>query len=121
LEANLVWKALIPNYWAHMACDEAPKYLAAAYRFEKDPLLPSHKKPRRERRRADPLADVWDNEVVPLLKSATGLLDVPDPHPNQTDAGRLCGGCQIAGPPVNAACVSIARRADLRDTRRTAQ
>ena len=46
---------------------------ATAYRFEKDPRLPSQKKTRRERRRADPLAGVWDNEVVPLLKDAPGL------------------------------------------------
>ena len=46
---------------------------AAAYRFEKDPRLPSQKKPHRERRRADPLAQVWDDEVVPLLKDAPGL------------------------------------------------
>ena len=46
---------------------------AAAYRFEKDPRLPSQKKARRERRRADPLAEVWDSEVVPLLKDAPGL------------------------------------------------
>jgi hypothetical protein len=46
---------------------------AAAYRFERDPRLPSQKKPRRERRRPDPLADVWDSEVVPLLKDAPGL------------------------------------------------
>ena len=46
---------------------------AAAYRFEKDSRLPSQKKPRRERRRADPLADVWDSDVVPMLKAAPGL------------------------------------------------
>src|ERR1700751_3817840 len=46
---------------------------ATAYRFEKDPRLPSQKKTRRERRRADPLAEVWDSEVVPLLKDAPGL------------------------------------------------
>src|SRR5208282_6708946 len=46
---------------------------AAAYRIEKDPRLPSQKKVRRERRRADPFADVWDNEVVPMLKAAPGL------------------------------------------------
>jgi transposase InsO family protein len=46
---------------------------ATAYRFEKDPRLPSQKKARRERRRADPLAEVWDSEVVPLLKDAPGL------------------------------------------------
>src|SRR5271157_740318 len=46
---------------------------AAAYRFEKDPRLPSQKKARRERRRADPFAEVWDNECVPMLKAAPGL------------------------------------------------
>ena len=46
---------------------------SAAYRFEKDSRLPSQKKPPRERRRADPLAGVWDSEVVPLLKDAPGL------------------------------------------------
>jgi hypothetical protein len=46
---------------------------AAAYRFEKEPWLPSRKRPRRERRRPDPLADVWDSEVVPMLRAAPGL------------------------------------------------
>src|ERR1035437_4383040 len=49
---------------------------AAAYRFEKAPRLPTQKKTRRERRRADPFADVWDNEVVPMLKAAPGLRPV---------------------------------------------
>ena len=39
----------------------------------KDPRLPAQKKARRERRRADPLADVWESEVVPMLKAAPGL------------------------------------------------
>lgn len=46
---------------------------AAAYRIEKDPRLPSQKKACRGRRRADPLANVWDNEVVLMLKAAPGL------------------------------------------------
>ena len=41
---------------------------ATAYRLEKDPRLPTQKKTRRERRRADPLAGVWENEVLPLLR-----------------------------------------------------
>src|ERR1700676_4239749 len=49
---------------------------SAAYRFEKDPRLPIQKKAPRERRRADPFADVWDNEVVPMLKAAPGLRPV---------------------------------------------
>jgi hypothetical protein len=46
---------------------------SAAYRFEKDPRLPTQKKSHRERRRADPFADVWENEVLPMLKAAPGL------------------------------------------------
>ena len=46
---------------------------SAAYRFEKDPRLPSQKRPPRERRRADPFTGVWENEVLPMLKAAPGL------------------------------------------------
>jgi hypothetical protein len=49
---------------------------SAAYRFEKDPRLPSQKKAPRERRRADPLVDVWEDEVLPMLKAAPGLRPV---------------------------------------------
>jgi transposase InsO family protein len=49
---------------------------ATAYRIEQDPRLPSQKKAPRGRRRRDPLAAVWDSEVVPLLKSAPGLRPV---------------------------------------------
>ena len=49
---------------------------ATAYRIEHDPRLPSQKKAPRGRRRRDPLATVWDNEVVPLLRSAPGLRPV---------------------------------------------
>src|SRR5690242_14083966 len=49
---------------------------ATAYRIEQDPRLPSQKKAPRGRRRRDPLATVWDSEVVPLLKSAPGLRPV---------------------------------------------
>lgn len=46
---------------------------ATAYRLEKDPRLPSQKTAPRGSRRPDPLEDVWDNEVVPMLKAAPGL------------------------------------------------
>src|SRR5256884_3928645 len=49
---------------------------ATAYRIEHDPRLPSQKKAPRGRRRRDPLAEVWDSEVVTLLKSAPGLRPV---------------------------------------------
>jgi len=61
--------------------NEAPIVAAAkagfsastAYRFEQDPRLPSQKKALRGRRRSDPLAEVWESEIVPMLKSAPGL------------------------------------------------
>jgi hypothetical protein len=46
---------------------------ASAYRMEADPRLPSQKKKPRERRRHDPLAGVWDSEIVPMLEAAPGL------------------------------------------------
>ncbi len=46
---------------------------ATAYRVEADPRLPSQKKKARGRRRPDPLARVWDGEIVPLLQAAPGI------------------------------------------------
>ena len=46
---------------------------ATGYRIEDDPRLPSRKKAPRGRRRPDPLGDVWDSEIVPILKAAPGL------------------------------------------------
>src|ERR1700756_1745898 len=43
---------------------------ATGYRIEDDPRLPSQKKAPRGRRRPDPLAEVWDGEIVPILKAA---------------------------------------------------
>jgi transposase InsO family protein len=46
---------------------------ASGYRIEADPRLPSQKTGPRGRRRADPLAGIWDSEMVPMLKAAPGL------------------------------------------------
>jgi hypothetical protein len=46
---------------------------ASGYRLEKDPRAPSSKKSPRDRRRPDPIAGVWDSEVVPMLEAAPGL------------------------------------------------
>jgi hypothetical protein len=46
---------------------------ATGYRIEGDPRLPSQKQAPRGRRRPDPLAEVWDSEIVPILKSAPGI------------------------------------------------
>src|SRR5260370_10641621 len=49
---------------------------SAAYRFEKDPRLPTQKQAPRECRRADPFVGVWENDVLPMLKAARGLRPV---------------------------------------------
>jgi transposase InsO family protein len=46
---------------------------ATAYRFEADPRPPSLKARTRDRRRPDPLADIFDAEIVPMLEAAPGL------------------------------------------------
>jgi transposase InsO family protein len=46
---------------------------ATAYRIEKDPRLPSQTRAPRGRRRADPLIDIFDAEVVPMLLGAPGV------------------------------------------------
>jgi hypothetical protein len=46
---------------------------ATAYRIEADPRLPSQKEKPRGRRRPDPLAGVWDSEIVPMLEAAPGI------------------------------------------------
>jgi hypothetical protein len=46
---------------------------ATGFRIEQDSRLPSQKGVPRGRRRPDPLAAVWDSEVIPLLQGAPGL------------------------------------------------
>ena len=46
---------------------------ATSYRIEADPRLPSQKEAPRGRRRPDPLADLWDAKVLPILKAAPGI------------------------------------------------
>ncbi|MGY3328880.1 hypothetical protein ACVILI_006620 [Mesorhizobium sp. USDA 4775] len=56
-----------------VAAAKASISTATAYRIEKDSRLPSQKKAPRERRRADPLADIFQTEVVPMLQAAPGI------------------------------------------------
>lgn len=49
---------------------------AAGYRLEADARLPSQKKTTRTRRRPDPLAGIFDEEVLPMLENAPGLRPV---------------------------------------------
>jgi hypothetical protein len=46
---------------------------ATAYRIEADPRPPSQRKTARGRRRPDPLAGVWEGEIVPILQAAPGV------------------------------------------------
>jgi hypothetical protein len=46
---------------------------SSGYRLERDDRLPSRKKASRGHRRPDPLAGVWENEIVPVLKISPGL------------------------------------------------
>jgi len=49
---------------------------ATAYRLEADGRLPSQTKTTRTRRRPDPLAGIFDEEVVPMLERTPGLRSV---------------------------------------------
>ncbi|WP_456726091.1 IS21 family transposase [Bradyrhizobium sp. USDA 3397] len=49
---------------------------STAYRIERDPRLPSQRKAPRGRRRPDPLSEVFETEIVPILKAAPGLRPV---------------------------------------------
>jgi transposase InsO family protein len=49
---------------------------STGYRLEQKGRPPSIKKDRRGRRRPDPLAAVWDADVVPMLKAAPGLRSI---------------------------------------------
>jgi hypothetical protein len=49
---------------------------ATAYLLEKELHLRPAGKAARERRRPDPLIDIWDSEIVPMLSAAPGLRSV---------------------------------------------
>lgn len=56
-----------------VAAAKASFSTSTAYRFEKNRRPPSQKKGTRGRRRPDPLASVFETEVVPMLKAAPGV------------------------------------------------
>ena len=80
------------NHDVPVAAAKAGFSQATGYRIAADPRLPSQKHQPRERRRPDPLAAVWDSEVVPILQAAPALRAVavleelrrrhPDLNPN---------------------------------------
>jgi len=83
---------------------------ASGYRIESDPRLPSQKKVPRGRRRPDPLAAVWESEIVPILKAAPGIRAIavlgelrrrhPDLNPNvrRTLERRMRAWRALSGP-----------------------
>jgi len=46
---------------------------ATGYRLQADPTPPSQKKTPRDRRRPDPLADIFESDVVPMLQASPGI------------------------------------------------
>lgn len=61
---------------APVAAAKAGISRATGYRLQADPTLPSQKKKPRGRRRPDPLADIFDTVVVPILQSSPGIRPV---------------------------------------------
>ena len=62
-----------PTHDTAIASAKAGFSIATGYRIEGDPRLPSQKKAPRGRRRPDPLIDIWESEVLPILKAAPGI------------------------------------------------
>src|SRR4051794_29333142 len=82
---------------------------ASAYRIEADPRLPSQRKTPRGRRRPDPLAGVWEEEIVPMLEAAPGIRpiavfeEVCRRHPRRS--ARACAGPWSAASPNGERCM----------------
>ena len=64
------------TYPVPVASAKAGISCATGYRLQADPTLPSQKKKPRGRRRPDPLADIFDTVVVPILQSSPGIRPV---------------------------------------------
>ena len=58
------------------AAAKAGLSITTGARIEADPRLPSQTRTPRGRRRPDPLAAIWDSEIIPLLQAAPGLRPV---------------------------------------------
>ena len=59
-----------------VAAAKASFSAATGYRIENDPRLPSQKKSPRTRRRADPLGELFETEILPMLEAAPALRPV---------------------------------------------
>ena len=70
------YKALRGEYSQEAAAAKMGISVASARRVEAMTVLPSQRPARHWRTRADPLAAVWDTEVVPMLEGAPSLMAV---------------------------------------------
>jgi transposase InsO family protein len=70
------YKALRGEHSQEAAAAKTGISVASARRLEARTTLPSQRPPRHWRTRADPLAAVWDTEVVPMLEAAPSLMAV---------------------------------------------
>ena len=98
------------NHGPAAAAAKAGFSTATGYRIESDPRLPSQRKAPRGRRRPDPLAEIWDAEIVPILKAAPGIRAIavfeemrrrhPELNPNirRTLERRMRGWRAVEGP-----------------------
>ena len=64
------------NHSRTIAAAKAGFSTSMGARLEADPRPPSQKRLPRTRRRPDPLAAVWDSEIVPMLRASPGLRPV---------------------------------------------
>ncbi len=64
------------NHSTEVAAAKAGFSAATGYRINRDPTLPSLKRAPRGRRRPDPLAGIFDSEVVPLLETDSDIRPV---------------------------------------------
>ena len=98
------------NHGPAAAAAKAGFSTATGYRIDSDPRLPSQRKAPRGRRRPDPLAEIWDAEIVPILKAAPGIRAIavfeemrrrhPELNPNirRTLERRMRGWRAVEGP-----------------------
>ena len=98
------------NHSPAAAAAKAGFSTATGYRIESDPRLPSQRKALRGRRRPDPLAEIWDAEIVPILKAAPGIRAIAvfeemrrrhpelNPHIRRTLERRMRAGAPWKGP-----------------------
>ena len=70
------YKALRSEHSQEAAAAKTGISVASARRMQTAVALPSQRPPRHWRTRADPLAEVWDTEVVPMLEGAPSLMAV---------------------------------------------